>query len=147
MKIRGLILIALIIGGMYAMIQVPQEYVEKNFSDLLQSKNESFVSLFLNIPASSASEQQMWVINDDRQIENLLNFLQDYHVRKLNPEEINIVDGIENFSINLKNKEGDTIEIIVDENIIIQNSLLYYEIVDGPLNVDWLLQFFIHNKI
>ena len=75
-----------------------------------------------------------------------LYFLQNYHVRKLTPEEIDPFDDIEQFSISLQDENGNTLSIIVTKNLIIQNSLLYYEIVDGPLNLDWLLQFFISNQ-
>jgi len=66
-------------------------------------------------------------------------------VRKLQPKEINDYCTTEQFSVSLDNPKGNKLEVMIDDNLIIQNSKLYYEIVDGPMNVDWLIQFFIHN--
>lgn len=147
MKIRGLLLIALVLGGMYVMIQSPKEYTVNEFNLLLQSMNEPFSSVLFSVPSSFPAKPETWVVDEVTEIESLLNFLQDYHVQKIQPEEI--TDNLlpTDFSLMLEDINGNSIEIIIDENLIIQNSLLYYEIVDGPLNVDWLVQFFIHNKI
>jgi len=50
-------------------------------------------------------------------------------------------------SLQLQDDKGNTLSIIVNENLIIQNSLLYYEIVDGPLDVEWMVHFFIGNQL
>jgi hypothetical protein len=146
MKIRAVLLIALMIGGAYAMIQSYQEYEEKEFIEILAPKDAHFSSLIFTKPAMAGSESKSWIVDEPSEIESLLYFLQNYHVRKLVPEEIDPFDDIEQFSISLQDENGNTLSIIVTEDLIIQNSLLYYEIVDGPLNVDWLVQFFISNQ-
>ena len=77
---------------------------------------------------------------------NYSQFLQSYHVKKLKAEEIDPHDSIDEFTIILKDSEGNSITISIAENLIIQNSQLYYEIVDGPLDVDWIVGFFVSNK-
>ena len=147
MKMRAFLLIAILIGGTYVMIQSFNDYNEKEFTDLLSTMNSPFTTLLFTKPATSGNATESWHIDDSTEIDSLLDFLQDYHVRKLKPEEINTTDETEQFSIQLQDNNGDSLRIIVNENLIIQNSLLYYEIVDGPLDVYWLVQFFISNQI
>lgn len=135
------------IGGMYAMIQSLHEYNEKKFTELLESENIPFETLTFTKPPTLGSTPKSWVIDEDSEIESLLTFLQNYHVRKLKPEEIDPYDEIDQFSLSLRDEDGNTLNIIITEDLIIQNSLLYYEIVDGPLNVDWLVQFFVSNQM
>lgn len=146
MRIRALLLIAIMIGGMYAMMQSVHEYDEKKFTELLDSINTPISTLTFTKPPTFGSTPNSWVIDEDSEIENLLSFLQNYHVRKLKPEEIDPFDEIDQFSLSLRDEDGNTLSIIITEDLIIQNSLLYYEIVDGPLNVDWLVQFFVSNQ-
>ena len=146
MKFRAILLIALMIGGTFAMLQSCQELEEKNFNEILAPMNAHFSTLILTKPILADSQAESWIVDEPSEIESLLHFLQNYNVRKLTPEEINPFDNIEQFSIHLQDEKGNTLSIIVTEDLIIQNSDLYYEIVDGPLNIDWLVQFFISNE-
>ena len=146
MKFRAFLLIALMIGGTYAMLQSYQEFEQKNFNEILAPMNAHFSSLIFTKPSLADSQAHSWVVDEPSEIESLLYFLQNYNVRKLTPEEIDPFDNIEQFSVSLQDENGNTLSIIVTEDLIIQNSVLYYEIVDGPLNVDWLVQFFISNQ-
>lgn len=146
MKIRAFLLIALMIGGSYVMLQSPHDFEEKEFTEILTPMDAHFSSLLFTKPAMAGSDSKSWIVDEPSEIESLLYFLQNYHVRKLAPEEINLLDEVEQFSISLQDENGNTLSIIVTEDLIIQNSILYYEIVDGPLNVDWLVQFFISNQ-
>ncbi len=141
MKIRGLLLLAIMIGGTYAMLQSFHDYDNKEFSVLLNSIKNPFTSLIITKASPIDFKLETWEIGDETKIKDLIDFLQDYHVRKLRPEEINMEDKIEEFKIMLKDDNGNEITIIINENLIIQNSLLYYEVVDGPLDVDWMVQF------
>lgn len=147
MKIRALLLIAVMIMGTYAMIQLFLGYDKKEVSKVLGATESPFSLLTFSEPSLSGAAPQIWNVDDQAEIESLLEFLQDYHVRKLKPEKINKIDDINQFIIYLTDKNGDSFSIVVNEDLIIQNSSLYYEVVDGPIDVDWIVQFFISNKI
>lgn len=147
MKIRALLLIAIMIMGTYSMIQVFLGYDKKEVTKVLGNPDSHFSVMTFSEPSLSGAAPKIWNVDDESEIESLLEFLQDYHVRKLKPEKINKIDDINQFIINLTDKNGDNFNIIVNEDLIIQNSSLYYEVIDGPLDVDWLVQFFISNKI
>ena len=141
MIIRGLILLAIMMGGTYAMFQSFHDYDDKEFIVLLDAIQNPFTSLILT--KASPLGYNIEYTKDEDKIESLLIFLQDYKIRKLKPEDIRLEDKIEEYSIMLQDEDGNEITIIINENLIIQNSLLYYEVVDGPLDVDWLVQLFI----
>lgn len=147
MKMRAFLLIAILIGGSYTMIQSFNDYNEKQFTDLLNTMNPSFTTALFTKPSTSGNTSETWHVDEHSEINSLLDFLQDYHIRKLKPEEINTNDETVQFSIQLQDEDGNTLSIIVNENLIIQNSLLYYEIVDGPLDAKWLVHFFMSNQI
>ncbi len=123
------------------------EYDEKQFTELFSTMNSTSTTLLFTKPATEGNSIETWHVDEHSKIDSLLDFLQDYHVRKLKPEEINMNDETKQFSIQLQDEDGNTLSILVNENLIIQNSSLYYEIVDGPLDVKWLVHFFISNQI
>jgi hypothetical protein len=147
MKLRAVLLVLLMLAGSYQMIYSINDFKEKEFGAVLDPTNHSIDSLLFTKPSTYSSNPITWEINDETEIESLLLFLQDYSVRKLKPEEININDDIDQFSVSLVDSNNNIIKIIVNENLIIQNSLLYYEIVDGPLDVNWIVHFFVSNQI
>ncbi|MCG7344525.1 hypothetical protein MHZ92_10290 [Sporosarcina sp. ACRSL] len=146
MKIRAVLLLALIIGGFYVMLETINDFNEKSFNEFLETMNADFNSLTFNTPPMNGTPAATWNVNDDQRVEELLQFLQNYHVKKLKPEEVDPDDNIDEFTIRLTDPNGNSMTIIVAENLIIQNELLYYEIVDGPLDVDWMVRFFVSTK-
>lgn len=147
MKIRALLLIAILIGGSYTLVQSYLDYQEKAFEELLYSMNPTFNSITFAKHSSLTTNGETWEVNDEKEIQELLSFLQMYHIQKLKPEEINLDDEILQFGIQLEDESGNNLTVLIDENLIIQNNLLYYRIVDGPLDVDWLVHFFLGNKL
>ncbi|MDS9473076.1 hypothetical protein [Sporosarcina pasteurii] len=146
MKFRAILLLALMIGGAYMMVQSFQDYEKKEFTDILHSMDAPFNSLIFTKPSVNGQGTDSWVVDEQEEIDTLLKFLQNYHVRKLKPEEINVYDDVNHFSISLLDDNGSELSIMLSEDLIIQDSILYYEVVDGPLDIDWLLAFFISNQ-
>ena len=146
MKIRALLLIALLIGGTYAMLQTYNESDEKSFSELFNTIGNDFNSLIFTKPTTQASTAETWVVDDEYEVSQLLQFLQNYTIQKLNAADIDVKDEIDVLSIELKDDDGNTITIMIEENIIIQNEDLYYEVVNGPLDVNWIVKFFVSNR-
>lgn len=147
MKFRGFLLTVLLILGAHAMIESLQTDKEIALSDLLYSMSDPYTSLILTKPNTAVAPANTWVVDDAQEIDELLSFLEHYNVRKLKPEEIDVDDDQDQFIIDLIDHAGNTVSIFVNEDLIVQNSMRYYEIVDGPLDVDWFIQFFIHNQI
>ncbi|BAQ11855.1 hypothetical protein OXB_3386 [Bacillus sp. OxB-1] len=147
MKTRAILLLALMFGGAYMMIQSYQDETERELTQVLSQWRNPFHSLTISKPALSGVPSDSWIVDDPDEIEALLHFLEGYHFRKLKPEEIDVTDEIDQFSIRLQDEENNSITIIISENLIIQNSSLYYEVVDGPIDTDWLVQFILDNHL
>lgn len=128
------------------MIATINDFKEKSFTEFIDSVDTEFDSITFTKPTMQGSPAETWSIDNAHKVDELLQFLQNYHVKKLKPEEINTDDNIDEFTIILKDADGNSITIVIAENLIVQNSLLYYEIVDGPLDVDWIVRFFVTNK-
>ncbi|WOV88515.1 hypothetical protein QWT69_05200 [Sporosarcina oncorhynchi] len=146
MKIRALLLIALLIGGTYVMLQTYNETNEKSFSDLFNTIGNDFNSLIFTKPTTQDSPAETWVVDDEHEVNQLIDFLQNYSIKKLNASEIDSKDEIDVLSIELIDDDGNKITVMIEENIIIQNENLYYEVVDGPLDVNWIVKFFVSNR-
>lgn len=146
MKIRGLLLLAIMIGGAYMMFQTYKDEDQTAFTEVLHAMNAPFNSLTFTKPSADGTGVKSWVVDDQVEIDMLLSFLQNYHVRKLKPEEINVFDRVDHFSIQLHDENGRELSIMLSEDLIIQDDVLYYEVVDGPLDVNWLLTFFMNNE-
>lgn len=146
MKLRAILLIAILIGGLYTIIQTHNDYKEKNFTELLNSTNANFTSLSFTKPAQSRHSSEEWVTEDDYALKNLFEFLQSYNIQKLKPEKIPVLSTNSQFNLRLESKQGEALVILVEENLIVMNSTSYYKIVDGPLDQDWMIQFIIANQ-
>lgn len=146
MRIRAFLLILIMISGTYMMLQTYKEDEQTAFREVLHAMNAPFNSLTFTKPAANGNGVESWVVDEQAEIDMLLSFLQNYHVRKLKPDEINIFDNANHFSIQLHDENGRKLSIMLSEDLIIQDDLLYYEVVDGPLDVNWLLAFFMSNE-
>ncbi|KXH87113.1 hypothetical protein [Sporosarcina sp. HYO08] len=146
MKMRAFLLIIILVGGTYAMIQSYTEYNEKNFRDFVGSLDTEFTSLVFNQPSTTGATPNTWMVEDEGKIDDLISFLDNYQIRKLKQEEV-IFDVVEpRYSISLKDNNHNVLTIFLDENIIIQSDSNYYEIVGGPIDVAWLQHFFINSQ-
>jgi len=146
MKFRAILLIAILLGGTYAIIQSQNEYEERLFTELINYMNDPLISLTLNKPSNFGTPPDEWVIDDEGALESLVVFLEPYHVQKLKPDVISDLQKTDGLSLVLETEYGNEFTIVVDSNYIILNSTSYYEIVNGPLESDWIIKFFVNNK-
>ncbi|MDW0117102.1 hypothetical protein QTL97_09155 [Sporosarcina thermotolerans] len=146
MKMRAVLLIALLIGGIYAMLETINDYNEKSFDELFESMNAEFDSLTFNKPPMNGSPAETWKIIDEVEVDELLKFLQQYSVKKIKSEDVDLYGSMDELSISLQDSQGNSLTIMVAENLIIQNSAFYYEIIDGPLDMNWIVRFIVSNK-
>ncbi|MHA6259718.1 hypothetical protein ACXYMX_07340 [Sporosarcina sp. CAU 1771] len=146
MKLRAVLLIAILVGGLYAIIQSHNEFKEKQFSELIDSKSTNFTSLSFTKPDKLGMAPEVWITEDNKVVENLLVFLENYSIQKLKTDEPTTHFSDNQFSILIESENGDEISILLEDNLIVLNSLSYYEIVNGPLNQNWMINFFISNQ-
>ena len=87
MKIRALLLIAILIGGTYMMLQSSDDDKEKDLFELLDSQI-TFATLIFNKPPIFVTDAKTCIIEADEAIQSLLHFLGQYRFRQLTPNDI-----------------------------------------------------------
>lgn len=146
MKLRALLLLALVIGGAYMMLESKNELKEQPFISLLDEMKVPFQTLTFSKPSPQHSGAEAWIVDEPHEIHLLLTFFENYHIRKIDASELNLRDETDQYVVKLEDINGRELKILLDEALIIQDSRLYYEIVDGPLDVDWLVTYFLENR-
>lgn len=147
MKIRAIILVLLVSSGAFMMIQSMTNEAEQPFSSVFSVQPAMYQALIFHKPSLSGRHAKTWIVDETSEVEAFLQFLDHYHIRKLQPEHINLEDEIDLFSIQLIHPKGTNVKIFISEQLIIQNANLYYEVVNEPVDIDWLVQFFIDNRL
>ncbi|PIC58664.1 hypothetical protein CSV80_03840 [Sporosarcina sp. P12(2017)] len=149
MKIRGVILALLVAGGFYVMIQTIDEAASHPFERLQEQQlNGLSPYSFITIRQPGLHEQQAvtWKVDQVEEVDRLLQFLQAYDYERVDPDTLQLFDDQPLFTIDLHDETGNRMTILIEEGVLIHNDRLYYEVVNGPLQVDWLMEFILSNK-
>ena len=149
MKIRGVILALLMAGGFYVMIQTIDEASSHPFERLQDQQLNGlnpYSSITFRQPGSQARHAVTWKVDEAEEIDRLLSFLQAYDYERIDPDTLQLFDDQSLFTIDLQDETGNRMTILIEEGVLIHNDRLYYEVVNGPMQVDWLMDFIISNK-
>ncbi|PIC66700.1 hypothetical protein CSV71_07760 [Sporosarcina sp. P21c] len=149
MKIRGVILALLVAGGFYVMIQTIDEAASHPF-ERLQEQQLNGLSPYSFItfrqPGLQNEQAVTWKVDQVEEVDRLLQFLQAYDYERVDPDTLELFDDQPLFTIDLHDESGNRMTVLVEEGVLIHNDRLYYEVVNGPLQVDWLMEFILSNK-
>ena len=149
MKIRGVILALLVAGGFYVMIQTIDEASSHPFESLQEQQLNglsSYSSITFRQPGIQEQQAVTWKVDQIEEVDRLLQFLQAYDYERVDPDTLQLFDDQPLFTIDLHDETGNRMTILIEEGVLIDNDQLYYEVVNGPLQVDWLMEFIISNK-
>lgn len=141
MRIRAMILIMMLIGGAYMMIQStdPSPKNVSSFATMLDGMNSSIHTVTFIKPNTSNHGIHRQTINQSTQIQDFLIFLENYRLQAI--ESIPNT-GHEQFTILLEDEQQNIISILLEENLVTVNDKTSYKIVNGPLDIEWLATFF-----
>lgn len=142
MKVRAVLLILLLSGGFYMMLQ----QADNLQNDLLQSDAPPYTSIIFRQPDVNSGTPVTWVVNETAEINRLLVFLQGYQYERVDADSLELFDDETFFSIDLLDAAGSRTTILVEEGILIRNDQFYYKAVNGPFEINWLLAFIFSNK-
>lgn len=146
MRLRLVLLTLLVASGFYQMIQEYDQAANPSFQHLFDRPDYEFDSITFRQPGLLNEPALTWKVDQVHEIDQLLRFLQNYQYQKVDPSSLQLFDDEPIFTIYLQDTAGNSITILIEEELIIENETLYYQIVDGPLNVDWLMDFVFSNK-
>ncbi|WP_301108063.1 hypothetical protein [Sporosarcina sp.] len=147
MKIRAALLTLLVAAGFYAMIQTLNESNIHPF-DLFHAEADgtAFSSITIRQPGLRDQQPVTWKVDQSHEVDRLLQFLEAYDYERIDPDTLQLFDDQPLFTIDLHDEAGNRMTILIEEGILIHNDHLYYEVVNGPLQVDWLMEFILSNK-
>lgn len=147
MKIRAVLLAILVVSGFYVMIQTINESDSHPMEWLhAEHTNAPFSTIIFRQPTLHEQPATTWTVNQIEEVDRLLQFLQAYDYERVDPDTLELFDDQPIFTIDLEDDSGNRMTILIEEGILIQNDRLYYEVVNGPLQVDWLMEFILSNK-
>lgn len=112
------------------------EYKEKNLGDLFTYNESSFESLEFEYIGHDA-----WSANEKQPMEELMEFLSQYQVKKMKDSEWDPdLSGEKGFwTIIRYDKERLTMASIHEGRLIFSNE--YYKVVNGPIDMNWVESF------
>lgn len=120
-------------------LKIINDYREKNLVDLVSYKPTDFLSLGIIVDKSAVPEDKAfeWFAKDKEPTDELLEFLGQYRVKKINEEEFNqsLNKGGE-FTIS-HSKVNPAIALLLENNVHIYVGD-YYKVVNGPIDMEWL---------
>ncbi|WP_040759300.1 hypothetical protein [Sporosarcina newyorkensis] len=147
MKIRAVLLTLLVAAGFYMMVQTINETPFQPTEWLYADQDGSpYSSIIFRQPGLHEQPSVTWKVDKVEEVNRLLHFLQAYEFERVDPDTLQLFDDQPLFTIDLHDDSGNRMTILIEEGILIQNDQLYYEVVNGPLQVDWLMEFIISNK-
>jgi len=105
-------------------------------------KTLGFTNRGVEVPEEKASE---WEISDKDGVKELLEFLSSYNVKKANEERVmehwNDYNRIRFEIYHQKKKTSKVSRVYLFDNYVYIMNNGYYELKDGPVDMDWLSEF------
>ncbi|MGG0644825.1 hypothetical protein ABE021_12895 [Sporosarcina gallistercoris] len=141
MKLRAFLLVLLLAGGAYAMIQSIDEFSAKKFSEVMQMNEEHVAQLIFTKPSPTGLTPPAWVSSDKEQITSLLEFLSGYELQKKNSQEALEELNFNQFTIRLEDHDENFVTIMVEDSMIVTENGEQYTLLDGPFDTDWMIKF------
>ena len=141
MKLRAFLLVLLLAGGAYAMIQTMNEFSSKKFSEVLQMNEHHVAQLIFTKPSTTGMTPPAWVSSDKERITNLLEFLSGYELQKKDSQQVLEELNFNQFTISLEDHDENLVTIMVEDSLIVTQTGEQYTLLDGPFDTDWMINF------
>ena len=132
--ISGLVVVIVIFFSM----KIYNEYREKSLDEVIgyySSSLHSFVFKFIG-------DNIEWKTDKEVPLEELIEFLSRYQVKKMKDVEWNSdVSKEEGFDISIYSKGKPILVSIYEERIHLLSGHGYYKVINGPINMDWVKKY------
>ena len=146
MKLRAVLLLLLLTSGAYVMVQTMQEFSAKGFHDILPGPVSDVEQLIFTKPTTTSITPPAWKTTDKEQIERLFAFLSEYELKKKEAHDLLHDLDFNQFTISLEDHEKNLITIMAEDSLIVTSTGDQYEVMDGPLDPDWLVRFIVSSQ-
>ncbi|HSI66171.1 MAG TPA: hypothetical protein VK947_02070 [Planococcus sp. (in: firmicutes)] len=115
-------------------------FKEPTLGKVLATNSEDFKSFEFVKHGEDLSE---WQSTDKSQFDELINFLENYEVEKMDNTEWNSdVSKEEGFVVSIHSQESSLVASIYKERLVIyEDGGYYYYIKNGPIDMQWIQEF------
>lgn len=139
--IIGIIVVIIIIS-----LKTVNDYRERNLVDLIKYKSTDFLSLGFTTDGNKVQGNKgyEWFTEDKKPADELLEFLGQYRVKKINEEEFSgnlNKEEIFEFNFTISHSKAKPALVWVFGNKIHILSKGYYKVVNGPVEVEWIRRY------
>lgn len=142
-KFRYLI-IGIIAITIFFSLKIINDYRERNLVDLISYKPTDYYSLGFTKDRNNVAENKAfeWFSKDKEPTDELMEFLSQYRVKRINEESFN--ENLNNeelfeFTISHSNENPAIVWILENRvHIFVGN---YYEVINGPIDMEWIRKY------
>lgn len=144
LKILG---IGIIILAIFFSLKIINDYRERDLISLINYKPSDFLSLGVTLDINGVQEGKgfEWFTKDKEPADELMEFLSQYSVKKINEDKFNeIRESRERIEFDIYHSKANPSIFGLYENnvhILVGN---YYEITNGPIDMEWIRKY--HEK-
>ena len=108
----------------------------KGLGDVIEYDINKFETLTFN---EGYMDNFDWRTDQKEHVEELDHFLSPYRVKKMKDKEWNQdVSEEEGFKMTIYTRGGPIIAFIYEHRLLFLNEHHYYEVVNGPIDIDWV---------
>ncbi|SOC43877.1 hypothetical protein [Ureibacillus acetophenoni] len=135
--IAGIVVILIICS-----LKIVNDYRERNLVDLITYKPAEFYSLGFIKNEVPEYKAYSWFTKDKEPADELMDFLSQYRVKKISEEEFNQgMFSVEKFEFTITHSKANPAIIFAYENVVHIVAGNYYEIENGPIDMEWITSF------
>ncbi|MFF2755278.1 hypothetical protein ACFVR1_16180 [Psychrobacillus sp. NPDC058041] len=141
MKKKNKVYLILIIAGIaFFSFKYWNDYRERALDDLIRLKKSDFIGFsFTNSVVPIPDEQaDGWRTEDLEPVDELLNFLSQYRVKRQRENFFDPNYEGKRFSFTIHHGKSNPTMVTVEEDYVHIYSGDYYKVVNGPIDTDWL---------
>ncbi|MDW0115590.1 hypothetical protein QTL97_01390 [Sporosarcina thermotolerans] len=110
------------------------DHREKSLDELIKYQDNKFKAMEFNFSD--------WRIEEKEPVEEMLEFLSQYRVKKMKDSEWNSnVSGEKGFQVMVYLKGKTTGASIYENRILSYNKTSYYKVLNGPIDMEWIEAF------
>ncbi|MFC7321660.1 hypothetical protein [Halobacillus campisalis] len=143
-RTRRYVIMAIIILGIFFSLKILNDYREKSLVDVISYHPGDYQSLgFTNDRGNVSSDQVYeWWSYDKEPADELIEFLRQYRVKKIKYEKFEErLTKEESFEFAIRHSNANPVTGMVMENVIHMYNEDYYEVVNGPVNMEWIEEY------
>lgn len=136
-------IIGIVVIGLLLSFKSFYDHRERNLADEIRYDQSDYKSLTVIKDVPENEDKNDWITSDVEPTEELINFLSQYDVKKVNKDQSNEnTNGDMRFVFAIFNYREDAKLVGVSENKVTIDGEVYFKVVNGPIDMDWINSYY-----